>query len=306
MARQFGDNQIKMGLGKQVPNPNTIVSLVCLWALIFSAHAHADLTSITKTWTGAEKFRAQLSLVRVVIEPNDAASSSSFQTLFPGGNNALSITGSELPFKGTISHQALPTSSRAKFALGKAEVEQIVGEYFAEPGVLRFRIKGPWSSGSVAYAVLNQAGTELAVVYSGASRNNLPFVLAAGEQFPSSIEPFLPYTLEELTQRREQVAAAELSQMEYMKKLQTLQMELSAASQAKDNTRVQQLQQELVQLNQALAQQRQQQAQKQLEDMRQQAASGGSPTQQYQALLLEMQQASRAGDQAKVTELQLK
>ena len=156
MSRQYGVNQIKMGLGRQVLNPNAIISLVCLWVLIFSAHAHADLTTITKTWTGAEKFRNQLSLVKVAIEPNDAAKSSSVQSLFPGGTRALSISGSGLLFKGTISRQALPASGRAKFALGKAQVEQIVGEYFVEPGVLRFRIKGPWSSGSTAYAVLNQ------------------------------------------------------------------------------------------------------------------------------------------------------
>ncbi|MCP4332554.1 MAG: hypothetical protein GY785_07835 [Gammaproteobacteria bacterium] len=236
MARQFGVNQLITGSGKRTTNPGKVACLAFLWALIFSAHADANLKSITKAWTGAEKFKAQLSLVKVTIDPNDAADSSSYQASLPGRTNVFANYGSGLPFKGTISRQALPTSARAKFALGPVEIEQIVGEYFAEPGVLRFRIKGPWSRNAEAYAVLDQDGTELAVVYGGVARNNLPFVLAAGEQFPSSIAPFLPYTLEGLTQRQRKVAAAELSQMEYVKKLQTLQKELAAASQAKDHT----------------------------------------------------------------------
>jgi len=262
------------------------LALVCAGLTPLSAIAQSELDRITLTWTGLEKFRNQLSVVKLVIE---TAQTSGQSNPVQGGSPGLSgQTG--LPVTGTISHQ--PALAGRRGGLAPAEIEDITGDFFPAINLLRFRIAGPWSGGSIMYAVLGENNTDMAVVYTGAGRNNLPYLLSAGDDFPAQVERFVPGAPAGIVAQRAQAQALVNGQSEYLQQVQALQLEVVAAASAGDQQRMIQLQQEMRQLQQDMQQQQRQQLQNQT------ANGGGTIQQRMQAALMKVQEAAQSGDPA--------
>ena len=277
---------------------------LCLYLIFTATMVHA---TIATTWTGVEKKGAELLLIKIRI---DSAQTAGRQTVSqPNSTEPVTLQTALLggiPLNGSISRQRIPINNQGRFVLGEPQLLKIDGRYFPGIGVLGFHFNGAWDEGATILSVLDASGGQMVALYPGAvGRSRVPFVLASGDKLPESIVQLLPYDLDGLRKRQQQVDSDHQAQTDYVQQLMTLNIEMLSANQNGDKQRALALQKQIQQLNRQMIKKRKQQANQQLESLRRQGENG-SPQQQLMALQAEMRQAANARDNAKVLELQLK
>ena len=279
-----------------------LVTVVSCFLIGFSAQIGlANEAQVFGRWTGAERLQGQLLHVQFDFEraAEAAPQSSGFR------NTSLVQPDSSIPISGTLSRQVVPDPSNRRSAAGEKQTHEISGIYYPLLNLLQIQISGVWSRSVNTFLLFEPQTVEMVVLYTGTT-NNLPIVLSKGEEFPQSVQPFLPVSVDGLNERLNERNSLVAQTEAHQQRMREIQLEITQAVQQGDRDAMQRLQKEAGEISNAMVKAQQDFALQQRENLKAQAVQGGSVQDQYLALQIEMQEAAAAGDREKLQALQLK